>query len=123
MKSIFLSRFLILMLCLWATTPLYAASQQIDNLTIKKIRAVGTYSTPNYSNTIEIWFNESLALTSSIPNCTNTSRVYVDAKHKHILMAAYLAMATGKKVNINIDDTLPIRASSCEISFLDVVAN
>jgi hypothetical protein len=92
------------------------------NLTISKIRAVGDYQGTKYDNTIEIWF-------SSLPNwpsgapCTNAlPRVIIDAKNKQLVAAAYLAMATGKKIDINVDDTLPIRDGACEVSYLDVPA-
>ena len=52
--------------------------------------------------------------------CNETTRVYVDVKHKHIISTAYLAVASKKKVNIHIDDALPIRTGACEISFLDL---
>jgi hypothetical protein len=35
---------------------------------------------------------------------------------------AYLALSSGRKVDIKLDDTLPIRDGACEVSFLDLPA-
>lgn len=98
----------------------YAARYYIENLTIKRIRTVSEYS--NFSNTVELWFNEKLTFPSGV-QCTNTYRVHIDAKHKHIISAAYLTMMSGKKVSVYANESLPIRAGSGEISYLDVVNN
>lgn len=99
----------------------YSADIHINNLEISKIRAVGNYKVADtYDNTIELWFTTSLTIPSNM-NCSATYRVYVDAKNTHIVSAAYLAFSSGKKVNIQIDDLLPIRSSACEVSYLDVL--
>jgi hypothetical protein len=97
----------------------YAANQSISNLTISKIRAVGNYAGTTYDDTIEIWFTTPLSWSSG-SKCTNTYRVMVDVKYSHIISAAYMALASSKKVSVNIDDTLPIRAGACEVSYIDV---
>jgi len=97
-----------------------ADSVEVDGLTIAKVRAVGSYSDPTYNNTLEIWFNTPITWPASI-TCANL-RVEIDATQKHLVAAAFLALSTGKKVNIYVDTTLPIRGSICQISFIDVVA-
>ncbi|WP_057260138.1 hypothetical protein [Duganella sp. Root1480D1] len=92
-------------------------------LTLLKIRAVGDYQGTVYDNTIELWFSAPLNWPAG-SSCASAAapRVYIDAKNKQLVAAAYLALATGKKVDINVDDTLPIRAGSCEVSYLDISA-
>lgn len=114
-----LIRYICVGICLSSTTIATAAEFGLNNLTIKKIRAVGNYSNPIYANTVELWFTTPLTYPNGM-KCNEPTRVYVDVKHKHIISTAYLAVATKKKVNIHIDDALPIRSSSCEISFLDL---
>lgn len=80
---------------------------------------MGDYQGTTYDNTVELWFAAPVVWPSG-SNCTATFRVYIDAKNKHVVSAAYLALATGRKVNINVDDTLPNRAGSCEVSYLDI---
>jgi hypothetical protein len=92
---------------------------QINNLAIKSVRAVGQYRDPTFSGTLEIWFTTPLVFPAGSV-CTETRRVYLDAKQRHLIAAAYLAFSMGRNVTINVDDTLPLRAGSCEISFLDV---
>lgn len=101
-----------------------AAASEIllPDLTIKKIRAVGSYASAQYSNTIEVWFTTTVVFPSGITCAPGGVRVAIDAKHKHLVAAAYLALASGKKVSINVDDTLPKRDGMCELSFLDVEA-
>jgi hypothetical protein len=102
--------------------PASATDTEIDGLTLSKIRAVGDYSQgTTYDNTVELWFTTPLAWPAGSA-CTITYRVEVDANNKHLVAAAYLALATGKKVNINVDDTLPIRNGTCQVSYLDVAS-
>lgn len=96
-----------------------AGQATVSGATIQKIRAVGEFAAPAYSNTLEISFVTPLVFALAV-KCVVTTRVYVDAKNKHVISAAYLAMALGKKVNVNVDDSLPMRDGACEISFLDV---
>lgn len=98
-----------------------ASDIYIGDLTISKIRAVGEYYSPTFSNTIEIWFSSPLIFPTGTRCTPNNYRVHVDIKHKHIITSAYLAFATGKKININIDDQLPIRGGGCELSYLDIL--
>lgn len=97
-----------------------AATQKIDSLTIKMIRSVGEYhSGDTFDDTVELWFTTSLAWTADV-GCTANFRVYIDASKTHMISAAYMAFAAGKKVNINADDTLPVRSGACELSYIDV---
>ncbi len=91
-----------------------------SDLKIKWIRTVGDYSVGDTADgTIELWFDKALALPDNFP-CSNKSRIYIDAKHQHIISAAYLAFASDLKVRITVDSNLPVRFDSCEISLLDV---
>ena len=98
-----------------------AGNEYIGNLSIKMIRTVGDYSSTTYDNTIELWFTKPLVWPSN-SSCTDTRRVYIDAKHTHIISAAYTAFVSGRKVGINADDTLKKRGGACELSFLDLLA-
>jgi|GEM_PF-2634378 len=97
----------------------FADTLEISGLTISKLRAVGNYSGETYDNTLEVWFTAPLVLPANIP-CA-TARVEIDKSEQHLVSAAYMAFASGKKININIDSSLPIRGGMCQISFLDVV--
>jgi len=92
----------------------------IDDLTLSKIRAVGNHHGTVYDNTIELWFTATLNWPAG-SGCTNNYRVYVDAKHSHIISAAYMALASGAKMKINIDNSLPKRSGACEVSYIDVL--
>lgn len=90
------------------------------DLSIKKIRAVGDYKTGSvFDNTIELWFVSPVTWPSN-SGCTSTSRVYINAANQHMVSAAYMAFASGKTVNVNVDNTLPNRGGSCEVSYIDV---
>lgn len=106
------------LLCL--SSPLFAGGAQINGKLIKQVRVVGDYSGTLYDNSVELWFSTPITWPSNV-SCTNTARVYIDAKHTHIVSAAYMALASNKTVNFFVDDQLPMRSGSCEISFLDVV--
>ena len=98
----------------------HAAVQHIDNLKIIKIRTVGDFHLDGiFDNVVELWFAPHLALDEEL-SCTVTYRVFVDAKHTHVVSAAYMAAASGKLVSIHLDDSLPVRGGACEISYLDV---
>lgn len=99
-----------------------ATEAYIDNIAISKIRSVGDYSAATYSNTVEIWFTTPVNLPAGMKCSTVALRVDIDAKQKHMVAAAYMALATGKKIGIAVDDRLPIRGDTCEISFLDVMS-
>lgn len=92
-------------------------------LTLVKVRAVGDYQGTAFDNTIELWFSAPLSWPAG-SSCASATvpRVYIDAKNKQLVAAAYLALATGKKIDISVDDTLPIRAGACEVSYLDIAA-
>lgn len=98
----------------------HAESLQVNGMTIKLIRSVGDYPGTVFDNSVELWFANPIVWTKTL-GCTSTSRVFVDAKHSHIISAAYMAFASGKKVNFFADDNLPIRNNSCEIGYLDVI--
>ncbi|WP_028864981.1 hypothetical protein [Psychromonas aquimarina] len=105
---------------LFLSSPLLAQTAHIENKIIKQVRVIGDYSGTTYDNSVELWFTTPISWPSNI-NCTNTDRVYIDAKHTHIVSAAYMALASEKTVNFDADDQLPNRSGSCEISFLDVL--
>lgn len=90
------------------------------DLTIRFIRAVGDYQGTTFDGTIELWFTTPLTWPSGA-KCTDPSRVMVDAKHKHVIAAAYLAQSTGRRVHVSVDDSLPIRSGSCEAAYIDVL--
>jgi hypothetical protein len=102
------------------SNPIFAGTAQINGKLLKQVRVVGDYPGTTYDNSVELWFTTPITWPSNI-NCTNTARVYVDAKHTHMISAAYMALASGKTVNFFADDQLPSRNGSCEISFIDVI--
>lgn len=98
-----------------------ASTQKIDGLTIKSIRAVGNYhNADTFDDTVELWFSSSLNWSDDV-SCSADYRVYIDADNAHMVSAAYMAFASDKKVSIFVDDSLPVRYGSCEISYLDVI--
>lgn len=119
LKNAICDRALIPTVLIFATVSAWAENTYIENLSIKKIRAVGDFTGPTYDNTIEIWFTSPVAWPAP-STCTITDRVYVDAANKHIISMAYIALTTGKKININADDLLVKRGGACELSYLDV---
>lgn len=118
-KSILFGACLLSLLTAWGGSA-NAASIEQNGLTIKKIRAVGDYEGTTYDTTVEVWFSTPLTWPSGSP-CSDVQRAEINANNKHLVAAAYLALSTGKIVNINVDDTLPLRGGTCEISFLDVL--
>lgn len=109
----------VLSLVMLSSAPAFANQQVIEGLKIAKLRSVGNYEGDVYDNTIELWFTVPLTFAGNI-TCTNTARVFVDAKYKQLVAAAHAALASGKTVTINVDDALPQRAGTCEISYLDI---
>lgn len=99
---------------------LLAGTVTINGKQLSRVRVVGDYPGSTYDNSVELWFTSPIVWPSAV-NCTNTARVYIDAKHTHIVSAAYMALAAGKTVNFYADDQLPNRNGSCEIAFLDVM--
>ena len=100
--------------------PVLSGTAEINGKILKKVRVVGDYTGSVYDNTVELWFTTSITWPAGI-SCTNTSRVYIDAKHNHLVSAAYMALVSGKTINFLADDQLPNRDGSCEVSFLDVI--
>ncbi|WP_133498434.1 hypothetical protein [Cognatilysobacter terrigena] len=98
-----------------------ASATEFQGLTISKIRAVGDYNGTTFDDTLELWFSAPLAMPAGSP-CTTTYRVYANAQKSQLVVASYLALTKGKKVTINVDESLPIRAGACEISYIDVEA-
>jgi hypothetical protein len=96
-----------------------AAGGSQTGLLIKKIRVVGDFQGEMYDNSIELWVSPSLSLPSHL-KCTSPTIVYIDAKNKHLIAAAYLAFSMSKKIDVYVDDVLPIRGMSCEVSYLDI---
>ena len=109
-----LSVFLITTAC-----PAYAIDTYVVNIAITRIRTVGDYQGTTFDNTFEIWFDGPVTYATG-SKCTSTYRFIVDAKNKHIYASALTALLTGRKVSVNVDDTLPIRDGACEVSFLDI---
>lgn len=99
-----------------------AANVEQQNLLVEKVRAVGNYEGTIADNTLELWFSTPLSWPAG-SKCTDTRRVYIDADNQHLIAVAYLALSTGKKLAINTDDNLPIRAGGArEVSYIDVQA-
>lgn len=96
-----------------------AVEIQRYSLVIAKIRAVGDYQGTTHDNTVELWFTTSLNLPGGTP-CTDSMRAYIDARHTHMIAAAYQALASKSRVSINIDSALPVKGGACGISFIDV---
>ncbi len=104
-----------------ASQAVSAADFHFEGLTINKIRTVGNYQQgTTYDDTIEIWFTAPPTIPAS-SGCTSSFRLYIDAKKTHMVSAAYIAYSAGKKVAVNIDNTLPIRDNSCEVSYFDLL--
>lgn len=97
----------------------HATDSYLTSIAITRIRTVGDYQGTTFDNTTEIWFNGPVNYGAG-SRCASAFRVFVDVKHKHIVSAALLALSTSRKVNINVDDTLPIRDGACEVTFLDI---
>jgi hypothetical protein len=102
------------------TSNVFALEYDQNNLTISKIRAVGDYAGTTYDGTLEIWFSAPLVWPSQFP-CSATHNVIINKNNPHLVSAAYMAFAAGKKVNVHVDTDLPIRGGQCEISFIDVI--
>lgn len=113
-------KILSLAIVLTITGNAFAGTAYIQNKKISKIRAVGDYPATTYDNSVELWFSTPIEWPTTV-NCTNTSRVYIDAKYNHLVSAAYMALAAGKTVSVHVDDQLPNRDGSCEISYLDII--
>ncbi|MBA6231372.1 MULTISPECIES: hypothetical protein [unclassified Colwellia] len=112
---------LIMLFSILFVSSVQASNERVNGLTIKFIRAVGNYSAgTTYDNTIELHFTTPLIWPEG-SLCTITYRVMIDSKNNHLISAAYMAYASGFKVNINADDALPIRNGACELSYLDIV--
>lgn len=98
-----------------------AADHYAEGLYINKIRTVGNYIQGTvFDNTIEIWFTAPPTIPAFM-GCTSSYRAYIDARNTHMVSAAYIAYTAGKKVAINLDNTLPIRDNSCEVSYFDLM--
>ena len=97
-----------------------ATDREQKGLTLSNLRFVGDYQGSTFDNIVELWFTTNLVWAPG-SNCTSGFRVMVDAtKNKHLIAALLMAHATGRKININVDDTLPIRDGACEVTFVDV---
>ncbi|SHG47411.1 hypothetical protein [Massilia sp. CF038] len=98
-----------------------AAEVNFYGLALSKVRAVGDYTGTTFDNTLELYFTTPLVWPAGSP-CVSTDRVFINANNMHLVAAAYLALSKGRKVDINIDPTLPIRYGACEISYIDLGA-
>ena len=105
--------------CLFSSSTALAETQ-FDKLSISTIRAVGQYSDPAFANTLEVWFTVPLAVPAGSP-CTDTRRVYIDAKHYHLVAMAQMAFMKGRQVNVALDTRLPIRGGACEVVYIDML--
>lgn len=97
----------------------FATMTSVSGLSIKKLRAVGTYESDKYNNTLEVWFTIPISFSAG-SKCSGNFRVYIDAKNKHLVSLAMLAFATGKSVSVTVDDALPVRDGFCEVSYIDI---
>jgi len=113
-------RSLLLTLLLFFSSSVLAGTTSITGKILSKVRAVGDYPGATYDNSVELWFTTPIVWPSNV-SCTNTYRVYIDAKYTHLVSAAYMALASGKTINFHVDDQLPNRSGSCEISYIDVI--
>lgn len=106
---------------LYASNFVFAVDYDQYNLTITKLRSVGNYSQGTlYDNTVEIHFTPAVTWPAG-SLCTAPTVVYIDKNDQHIVSAVYMAFAAGKKIHIHVDTTLPIRNSTCQVSFIDVL--
>lgn len=97
--------------------PVRASNVQYSGLQIAKVRAVGDYQGVAFDNTLEVW---PVTLLVAGANCTSLNRFYIDAKNKHLISIVYLALSMGRKIDVNLDDSLPIRDGACEASYVDL---
>ena len=90
------------------------------DISISKIRAVGDYTSGDqHDNTLEI--QHSSRSWCDFTECENNKyRVVIDKDRTHLVAAAYMAFASGKLVDITIDNALTVRSGICEVSILDV---
>jgi hypothetical protein len=100
--------------------PAIADEYQINGLAISFVRVVGPYQDATYRDTVELHFTAPLVFPAGVP-CTDTSRVYIDAKNYHLVAAAYAAYLKPRRINISVNNSLPLRGGACEISFLDIL--
>jgi hypothetical protein len=89
-----------------------------SGVSIQKLRVVGDYQGTTFDNTLEVW--PTTPLPPSASNCTSTYKFYIDSKHRHLVAAVYLALASGKKIEVTVDDALPVREGACEAAYLDI---
>lgn len=97
-----------------------ANNVEVNGLTISKVRAVGNYHGETFDNTLEVWFAAPMVFPTNMP-CNATGRVAIDKADQHLISAAYMAFTSGKKINVYLDGSLPIRGGMCQVSFIDVV--
>ena len=115
----FLSKLIILLA--FISSSVLAGTAEITGKQLSKVRVVGDYPGTTFDDSIELWFTAPITWPAGV-DCTNISRVYIDAKNTHLVSAAYMALAAGKTVNFFIDDQLTMRNGSCEVSYLDVIS-
>lgn len=114
-----MNRYLLLLFFIFSSET-HATAFNISGLTIDFIRSVGNYyQSTTFDNTVELWFTSELNFPSSL-SCTENRRIYIDASYSHLVSAAYMAFLSGKTVDVQLDDSLPIRNGTCEISYIDV---
>jgi hypothetical protein len=90
---------------------------RVDGLLIDYIRVVGDYSGETYDNTIELHFDSIKWPDGSM---CGGNRVYIDASKAHMISAAYAAYIAGMTIDINADNSLTMRGTNCELSFIDI---
>lgn len=81
---------------------------------------MGQYADPQFSNTVEVWLTVPVAYPSG-SRCTGNARIYIDAKHYHVLAAAYLAFWKGSTIKFAVDDSSSMRNGSCEVIYHDIL--
>ena len=86
----------------------HAVPHQFSGIAIGKLRALGDYQGATYDNTLEIHPVVPLNVPPTLL-CTSQERLFIDARHMHLIVAAQLALATGRTINVGVDDSLPLR--------------
>lgn len=118
-KFVSVKCFCIAIVLLGSSFATHATEHTITGLSIRMMRSVGDYSGTTYDNTMEIWLTTPITWPAG-SKCLDTTRVVIDAKNKHLIATAMMAFAMNKTININVDDTLPMRGVACEVSFVDI---
>ena len=91
------------------------------DVVINSIRPVsGDYPSEKHKNTVELHHEVRSYCSLSACADSNKYRVVIDGSDTHMISAAYMAFAAGKKVNIFIDSGLGTRNGICVASYITV---